>query len=169
MGMSEHELIQKLRLDASIDFIDDNFDSNLTMFQSHFLLFHHLYHLQTLLQKQQSGKLEISALSIRLSDYHAGKSELQQHDTLRNYYMDTTNLEKTTADDIAKMLDTFWQQYLDPTERKTALEILGLRDPVDDQTIKQTYRRLVMQHHPDRGGETERLQSLNQVIQILLR
>ncbi len=168
MGLSEFELIQKLRLDESIDFIDNEFRDNLTLFQSHFLLFHHLYQLQSQLWSSQQGNLEISPLNIQLSDYRVGEKHLQQHDALRDYYLDTDNLDNTTPEDIDKMLDNFWRRYLSPAERKAALDMLGLEDPVDDQTIKQSYRRLVMQHHPDRGGETERLQSLNEVIRILL-
>lgn len=160
--------MQKLRLDESIDFIDNEFRDNLTLFQSHFLLFHHLYQLQSQLWANQLGHLKISPLNIQLSDYRAGERNLQQHDALRDYYLDTGNLDNTTPKDIDKMLDNFWRRYLSPAERKAALDLLGLEDPVDDQTIKQSYRRLVMQHHPDRGGETERLQSLNEVIRVLL-
>ncbi|MFV1997138.1 MAG: DNA-J related domain-containing protein [Acidiferrobacterales bacterium] len=167
-GLSEFALMQKLRLNESIDFIDREFRDNLTLFQSHFLLFHHLYHLQCQLWSDQQGNLEISPLNIRLSDYRAGEKHLQQHDALRDYYLDTDNLDTTTPEDIEKMLHNFWQRYLSPAKRKAALEVLGLEDPVDDQTIKQSYRKLVMQHHPDRGGETGRLQSLNEVIRILL-
>ena len=168
MGMSEFELMQKLRLDKSVDFIDKEFRDNLTLFQSHFLLFHNLYQLQALLWSEQQGNLEISPLSIKLLDYRGGKKHLQQHDALRNYYLDTDNLDNTTAVDIDKMLNNFWQRYMSPSERKSALHLLGLEDPVDDQTIKQSYRQLVMEHHPDRGGETERLQSLNGAIRVLL-
>jgi DnaJ-domain-containing protein 1 len=160
--------MQILRLDESIDFIDSEFRDNLTLFQSHFLLFHHLYQLQSQLWANQRGHLDISPLNIQLSDYHAGEINLQQHDALRDYYLDMANLNNTTPEDVDKMLDNFWRRYLSPAERKAALDLLGLEDPVDDQTIKQSYRRLVMQHHPDRGGETERLQSLNEVIRVLL-
>jgi DnaJ-class molecular chaperone len=36
-------------------------------------------------------------------------------------------------------------------------------------TIKQRYRQLVSQHHPDRGGSTSRLQSINLAMEILAR
>ncbi len=168
MGMGEFELIQKLRQDKSVDFIDKEFSDNLTLFQSHFLLFHHLYKLQAQLWSGQQGNLEISPLNIKLSDYREGEKHLQQHDALRNYYLDTDNLDNTTAGEIDKMLDDFWRRYLSPVERVSALSILGLKDPVDDQTVKRSYRKLVMEHHPDRGGETERLQSLNEAIRVLL-
>jgi len=160
--------MQKLRQYESIDFIDSEFRDNLTLFQSHFLLFHHLYQLQSQLWSDQRGNLEISPLNIRLSDYRVGENHLQRHDALRDYYLETSNLDNTTREDIDNMLNNFWRRYLGPAERKAALDILGLEDPVDDQTIKKSYRKLVMRHHPDRGGETGRLQSLNEVIRVLL-
>ncbi|MCO3066035.1 hypothetical protein FA243_29305, partial [Pseudomonas aeruginosa] len=35
--------------------------------------------------------------------------------------------------------------------------------------IKLRYRQLVSQHHPDRGGSTARLQSINKAMEILQR
>lgn len=168
MGMSEFELIQKLRLDKTVDFISSDFSDNLTLFQSHFLLFHHLYQLQSQLRSRQQGNLEISPLNIRLSDYRVGVSQLQPYDALRNYYLDADNLNHATAEDIDSMLDSFWRRYLNPAGRQAALRDLGLEDPVDDQTIKKSYRKLAMAHHPDRGGETQRLQILNEAIRVLL-
>lgn len=169
MGLSEFELIQKLRLDKTADFIDAEFIDNLTLFQSHFLLFHHLYQLQTQLWSKQQGNLEISPLKIRLSNYHKGESNLQQHDPLRDYYLESDNLDNTTTEDVDKMLNNFWRRYLSPAERESALKVLGLQDPVDDKTIKLSYRKLAMEHHPDRGGDKERLQSINEAIRFLTR
>jgi len=166
-GVSEFELIQGLRQKKTVDFIDNRFDDNLTLFQSHFLLFHHLYHLQSLLWSSQEGNLSISPLSIKLSEYQEGESHLQQRDPLRNYYIDTDNLENTTREEIDTLLANFWEHYLNPTRQDAALDLLGLEDPVNDTEIKHRYRKLVMEHHPDRGGDTVRLQSLNEAIGIL--
>ncbi len=167
MGLSEFELIQKLSLNETTGFVDTEFSDNLTLFQYHFLLFHHLYHLQSQLWSEQLGHLEISPLKIRLSDYRKGESRLQHHDPLQDYYLDSSNFTNTTPEDVDKMLDDFWHRYLNPAERESALKVLGLQDPVDDKTIKQSYRKLVMEHHPDRGGDKERLQSINEAIRLL--
>ncbi len=167
MGMSEFELIQKLRLNKTANFIAAEFSDNLALFQSHFLLFHHLYHLQSQLWSEQQGNLEISPLKIRLSLYRKGENHLQRHDPLRDYYLEPDNLNNTTAEDIDNMLDDFWRRYLSPAERESALRVLGLQDPVDDKTIKLSYRKLAMEHHPDRGGDKERLQSINEAIRFL--
>lgn len=168
MGISEYELMQKLRLDKTAGFVISDFGDNLSLFQSHFLLFHNLYHLQIQLWSKQQGNLEISPVKIRLLDYREGMSRLQQHDELQSYYLDADNLKHTTAEDIESMLDNFWRHYLSPAGRQAALRDLGLKDPVDDKTIKKSYRKLAMQHHPDRGGDTQRLQALNEAIRALL-
>ena len=51
--------------------------------------------------------------------------------------------------------------------RDDALRTLGLTDPVHTAVIKKTYRRLVMRHHPDRGGDTQQLQNLNAAMTVL--
>ena len=53
--------------------------------------------------------------------------------------------------------------------RDEALAVLGLSDPVDDKTIKATFKKLVMQYHPDRGGDDLKLQELNMAMDLLKR
>jgi len=55
-------------------------------------------------------------------------------------------------------------------EKAAALALFELEDgPVDYALIKLRYRQLVSQHHPDRGGSTARLQSINKAMEILQR
>lgn len=167
-GLSEYELIKRLRA------VNDNFpflettDNKLALFRCHFLLFHSLYLLQTRLWKQEAGHLEISPLCIKLVPHQPGASGLYQPDPLRDYYLDPQNLETTSEEDVESMLNAFWNRYRDPDGRREALRALGLEDPVDDTEIKRSYRKLAMQHHPDRGGDTLALQTINAAIRILL-
>ena len=82
--------------------------------------------------------------------------------------MDMSNLESTSEDDVYDMLASFWNGFDRYKNRDQALAELGLKDPVDNKTIRNEYRKLVMQHHPDRGGDTEKLQKLNDAIKSLL-
>ena len=66
------------------------------------------------------------------------------------------------------MLASFWNKINRYDNRDAALAELGLKDPVDDKTIKQEYRKLVMQHHPDRGGDKDKLQKINDALTSLL-
>ena len=56
-------------------------------------------------------------------------------------------------------------------EKRAALELFELNgdQPLNLAAIKLRYRQLVSQHHPDRGGSTERLQSINLAMEILER
>jgi DnaJ-class molecular chaperone len=86
---------------------------------------------------------------------------------LRDYYLDLSNLEQTSADDVTHLLESFWTRLGANEQRAAALEALELEDPVDYPAIKQQYRRLAMQHHPDRGGDKAQLQTLNYAMAVL--
>ncbi|MFO7857445.1 MAG: J domain-containing protein, partial [Ectothiorhodospiraceae bacterium] len=45
--------------------------------------------------------------------------------------------------------------------------VLGLDDDADGQTVRQQYRRLAQRHHPDKGGDTETLQKINEAMMVL--
>jgi curved DNA-binding protein CbpA len=45
---------------------------------------------------------------------------------------------------------------------------LELTEPFDAASVRTQYRRLAMRHHPDRGGDAERLQAINRAFRILL-
>lgn len=57
-------------------------------------------------------------------------------------------------------------------DKQAALELFeleGSEQPLNLATIKHRYRQLVSLHHPDRGGSTARLQSINKAMEILER
>lgn len=169
-GLSEYELIQALD-----DFGQPGFDAstlreNLSLFQTHFFLFHSLYRLRDQLWEKKEARLDINATSIQLlpvSDTNS--NEISEHDPLREYYLNLDNLENTDSDDVTRMLASFWAGYVTNDERLAALKELGLQDPVDWDTIKNQHRRLVMEHHPDRGGDEERLRAINAAMEVLNR
>lgn len=169
-GLSEYELIQALD-----DFGQPGFDAstlreNLSLFQTHFFLFHSLYRLRDRLWENRQARLDINALSIQLLPITDKTGvEIAEHDPLRDYYLNLDNLEKTDSDDVARLLTSFWAGFVTNEERNTALKELDLQDPVDWTTIKDQHRRLVMEHHPDRGGDEERIQAINAAMDILAR
>ena len=67
------------------------------------------------------------------------------------------------------MLSSFYRHLSGYEKREWALTQLGLEDPVDDDTIRTTYRRLAMKHHPDRGGDHDKVQIINEAARVLLR
>ncbi|MBX9756373.1 MAG: molecular chaperone DnaJ, partial [Pseudomonadaceae bacterium] len=89
----------------------------------------------------------------------------------RDYYLDLQHLQSTSACDVEQLLASFWRRLQGGDEQRAALELFELNDQpaLDLARIKHRYRQLVSQHHPDRGGSTSRLQSINLAFEILQR
>ena len=166
-GISEYDLIQALKSQGYFDFLSQPALPH-ELFHAHFFLFHSLYLLHDIYLEKEQHILNIHTLNIQLLPYMKGKNNLQEVDKLREYYLDFSHLEKTSEDDVYEMLASFWNKFNNIDNREAALAELGLKDPVDNKIIKEKYRKLVMQHHPDRGGDHEKLQSINEAINILL-
>jgi hypothetical protein len=169
-GLSEHELIRKLEAEGQPGFETGCLNDNLSLFQTHFFLFHSLYQLAGRLVVDAVYRLEINPLCIQLVPVtNKDSTSLAEHDPLRDYYLNLGNLARTDETEVNELLSRFWQRYVSNDERRDALEELELQDPVDWSTIKYQHRRLAMQHHPDRGGDNERLQAINAAMDILAR
>ena len=167
VGISEYDLIQALKLHGYFDFLSIPASPH-ELFHAHFFLFHTLYLLRDRFLENEKYVLNINTLKIQLLPYEKGEHHLQEEDKLRSYYLDINNLDTTSENDVYDMLAKFWSKFNHVDKREAALAELCLKDPIDDEIIKQKYRRLIMQHHPDRGGDTEKLQKLNDAIKILL-
>jgi hypothetical protein len=170
-GLSEYQLIVQLKQQQSPHLANLADDEQLALFQTHFLIFNALYRLREQLWQQQSAHLQIGPLCCQLLPYQAGSSELAEHDPLRDYYLNLQHLQDTDAQAVEQLLERFWQRLHSGDEQRAALELFELSSPpaLDLPRIKQRYRQLVSQHHPDRGGSTTRLQSINQAFEILQR
>lgn len=174
-GLSEHALIAELRRQRVEPFADARLREPLSLFRSHFLLFHCLYRLRD--QCAQHGEwLRIDCLDIGLAssahDAHPpgmyAVSHAVRHDPLRAYYLDLDRLKVTDAAAVEALLSAFWRRLGHSERRQQALDVLGLVDPVDDATIQARYRSLVQRHHPDRGGDADHARRLNEARWILL-
>jgi DnaJ-domain-containing protein 1 len=168
-GLSEYELLQFLGKSPAGESPIDAFGNNYALFREHFLLFHSLYKIRDRFWQDRKAVLEISAMQIKLLPYRKNPDGLMEQDVLRDYYLDLSNLETTTEEDVEQLLASFWLRLLKSDQREQALTDLGLRDPVDDETIKRRYRRLAMRHHPDRGGNKKQLQLINSAMEVLAR
>ena len=173
-GFKEYELITHLSDD---NYFHGNFRSpslntpsqNLDLFQKHFLLFHILYLIDDQMLANKTGTVSITPLLIKKLSHTEGLSSLDKPNTLREYYLNLHNLEETTDDNVNDLLNSFWQYYLRNDKRKDALSTLGSVDPVDDMAIKTAYRRLANTVHPDKGGETDKIQKVNQAYALLVK
>ncbi|MFV3367338.1 DNA-J related domain-containing protein [Pseudomonas sp. NY15435] len=169
-GISEFQLIQQLKARHSTHVPNLPLTDKLVLFRTHFMVFNALYRLRDRLWEENSAHLEIGPLQIRLSPYRNGVQALGELDALRAYYLDEKHLKETTERDVEKLLESFWTRMQGNEEKAAALALFELEDgPVDYALIKLRYRQLVSQHHPDRGGSTTRLQSINKAMEILER
>lgn len=166
-GIGEYDLMTNLKSQGYFDFLSQPALPH-ELFQAHFLLFHSLYLLSHRLLERKLNLLSIHTLKIQLLPYQVGENTLQEDDKLKSYYLDFNNLENTSEDDVYEMLASFWNKLNRFDNRDAALSELGLKDPVDDVVIKKEYRRLAMKYHPDRGGDTKKLQKINDALALLL-
>ena len=168
-GISEYALFNQLSALNFPDYHEPARRTALGLFRAHFALFHALYRLRDRLWNEGRAQLDIHTLCIQLTPYRAQHSDLPtRRDALRDYYLDASHLADTTASEVDQLLEKFWRRFGPNDRRVQALDVLGLNDPVDDITIKQTWRRLAMQHHPDRGGNAQQLQEINAALTALL-
>lgn len=169
-GISEFQLIQQLKARHSTHVPNLPLTDKLVLFRTHFLVFNALYRLRDQLWAEGAAHLEIGPLQIRLSPFMNGAQALAERDALRAYYLDEKHLKETTEHDVEKLLESFWTRMQGNEEKAAALALFELEDgPVDYARIKLRYRQLVSLHHPDRGGSTTRLQSINKAMEILER
>jgi hypothetical protein len=167
-GVSEYNLLRLLQNELEDDFGPDLFRDELKMYRAHFLLFHALYRLSDYLVEQRQGKLDIHVLKIIiLPSVTPGSTALSQPDPLRAHYLNLNNLKDTSLEDVKALLGQFWTRYLANEKQAQALQILGLSIPVTQSEIEDRYRRLAMQHHPDKGGDSEDFVSLQQAVDTL--
>jgi len=171
-GCSEYQLIQQLKARHSTHIPHLALTDKLVLFRTHFLLFNALYQLRDRLWQEQRAHLLINPLCVQLQPYRAGPEALSEHDPLRAYYLNLQHLRETSEDDVEKLLASFWTRMQGGDEKRAALELFELEElnePLTLLLIKRRYRQLVSQHHPDRGGSTTRLQSINLAMEILER
>lgn len=169
-GAGEYELLRMLRSEQVPPFAGLNFSDNLTLFRAHFILYHVLYRLREALSSRGLYHLEITPLRISLLPYtQSASSSLAASDPLRDYYGDLNHLTETGEEDVRQLLISFWREMANVDKRQEALKVLGLTADADGAAVRRRYRELAMLHHPDRGGDKEKLQELNAAIKVLRR
>ncbi|MFP6843967.1 MAG: DNA-J related domain-containing protein [Thalassolituus sp.] len=175
---SEYDIIRWLQQPEQSVFRKDAMSDNLTLFQTHFMLMHWLYQLRERLINAKAGILNISALSIVLEPWPqadnaekrsgepSANTPLTSADPLAAYYLDINNLS-TDRQGVENLLSSFWLLMLEPGHRDQDLALLELSEPVSNQEVRLQYRRLAMQHHPDRGGDDASFREITAAYQRL--
>lgn len=171
-GLSEHELLHALTEKGFLGFSPKQLDQELSLFQTHFFLFHVLYRLRDVLHEQQRYELAIFCLEIRLWPYRPDEQQtfdLVETDPLREYYLDLQNLHETDAAEVRRMLEGFYLRLEAYEQRTKAFHTLGLAEDASLKTVRQRYRSLVKKHHPDHGGDREIFEEVETAMQLLSR
>lgn len=173
-GLSEYELLKQLKNEQQPLFISANLSDVLSLFRSHFVLFHALYLLRDSLRSGGQLDLKISPLHICLQPI-ATHSTIQSQmpnlsDPLRAYYLDLDNLSTTDREAVEHLLNSSLTSLQPSQHLSDALAELGIEQPLHtlaSEDLRSHYRKLVSRHHPDRGGCTERLQRINRAMDIV--
>jgi hypothetical protein len=171
-GISEYDLIKALKSPPYLVFDEHALGDALMMFQTHFVLFHCLYQLKNQWREQKIGQLDIGLTRITLLPILESAANIQTEDPLANYYLDWSNLSATNENDVEALLDSFWQKMVgydhhaklsgSALERACiTMEIDALKD-INLSELKQQYRKLQHENHPDKGGRNEVSQSILQ-------
>lgn len=168
-GVDEFTLIRALQARGDLEeFPATALAGPLALYRTHFILFHCLYHLDAVIAAEGDA-LEVHCLRIRRLPRGADAGGRPgAHDPLRGFYLDAANMDGVEAADVERLLGDFWRLFARRDGRAAALAELGLEDPVSDAGIRHAYRRLMMRHHPDRGGDTATVQRLNDAVARLL-
>ena len=171
-GISEHELLKILRREQPL-FAAFDAREPLGLFRGHYLLFHVLYRLRDRLARERRGHLTIDPLRIALEPptvaEPGGKNAALAPggSDLADWYADLGRLTTVTAAEVSEWLRQFHAARRVDERRQAALAVLELRDPVDVAAIRRQYRRLAMRHHPDRGGDGQRLREIHAALAAL--
>lgn len=167
--IGEYDLICKLE-QRGFEFPVEDESYNMAMFKKHFMTMNALYHLQQELF-EDGYYLDITALDINIQPL-AGKTEQQAimdsaEQKVRDYYLDWSHYDATTEAEIEKLLKGFWDKYFAIDKQADALKVLELGSEATWDEIKQAYRRLVIEHHPDKGGSSKRFIEIREAYEVL--
>ncbi|TVP53153.1 MAG: molecular chaperone DnaJ [Halomonadaceae bacterium] len=169
-GLSEMALLKTLQSPPwqVLDPVD--FSSPTALYPPHFLVFHVLHHWRHELHQEGLETLEIGPLHIQLRPLIQPRGQqLDSHDALAAFYLDLDNLN-LSQESIEGMVDNFWRGVQPPGNEalESACATLAVDCPPPSLAIvRGQFRRLAMRHHPDRGGSTQQLQSLNEAMAVV--
>lgn len=168
-GMSEYELMQHCSEHGLFEHLVE--ESQLALFQKHFMIMNALYELQFQLWQDEKLYLEVSPLKVQLVTLSDNSEEtamvIAETEKLSEYYRDWNNFEETDEQGVTDLLSSFWQRFASVEKREEAFKILELDAGAKKQQIIDSYRRLAAMHHPDKGGDQERFIRVRQAYETL--
>lgn len=98
-----------------------------------------------------------------------GKSALETL-SVKYFYLDRDNFDRLDEKTAEAFLQGAWELLTRYREYEKSLSVLGITGAPDLITVKRNFRRLAMEHHPDRGAESHRrFNEINRAYRLLLR
>jgi len=184
-ALSEFKLIKALQTAPYQIFEPHVFSDDLALFQTHFIVYNALYRLRDTGLANQTFDIDILptqitkiSLTTNTNSNREVKTSESEPETekLREYYLNWQNFDKTNEQDVADLLDSFWQKMttyravnVSDEQLKRALEALDLTDVPTKSELKAQYKKLSNSHHPDKGGDKETFQQILFAYQLLNR
>ncbi|MGM0629969.1 MAG: DNA-J related domain-containing protein [Pseudomonadota bacterium] len=170
---TELELIEQLQAQPYEFFDKGALRDPLTLFQTHFLLFHCLYKLRERWREQKKYELFIHTLNIECQPWQKGTSALAENDPLAEYYLDLNQLSSTSGADVESMLDDFWRRMGHSSVTvdmpvAEAWQLMEVEPPASYAFIKKQYRKLVHKYHPDKGGSVAKMQKIQKAYRCII-
>lgn len=154
-GLSLYDLIKTLSSEDIAFFDGRPLAEPQGLFQTNFVVMNALYQLA---KSSFDYHYEIHSLKICKHPKDSTKkettTELSELDPLEAYYLDWNNFNQSEQE-INELINQFWERMLVIDFEDQDLQTLDLSKPVTLAEIKQQYRKLSQQHHPDKGGDAE--------------
>lgn len=168
-GITEFEIIKMLEAKEYFNNLAD--EDELALFQKHFITMNALYQLQLSLWENDAIYLDITSVRVSVvTEYCSEKSSynaLSETSSVREYYLDWENYNKTDQEQVLEMLNSFWQMYFNQDKLISAYKTLELaqREPIN--VVKKQYRKLVTKCHPDKGGSHSDFIAVRQAYEVI--
>jgi len=176
----------KLLLEAELisEFFPDIKIYNITkteLYHIHFTLFHHLYKLKPILEKQNMN-LQIHFMRIGIVDNIKDDEErindidsqqLDIIDSLAQFYLDEANYDFFSEEILENWHNSLFYIVKNNDYYHEALKLLMITEDFTISVLKVNYRKLAKQYHPDlnptQSADYQKFLDINRAYQFLLR
>lgn len=151
----EYELIQHLQQNIAYTWSQDVL---LSLFQKHFIVRHCVFKLNRTWPQDKGLCIRMTPVDIIVELRGApGVEQLpgEVSASLEAFYFDKKRFYDTKAEEVAELIADFWKRYDAFTQQSEAYQVLGLQEGAEWGEVKQRYRSLAMEAHPDRGGDPQ--------------
>lgn len=169
--ITEQQLLSLLQIKP----LSDVTDSQLALFQLHFVLYHLLYRIADRWMQTETAYLDIGLARVKIAPWQNTVPQLT--DSKGAYYADWRNYWRMTPLALSERLTQFWQFYQQrygsvsaiSVSDDEALSLLQLDWPCSLVELKKAFRKQSLKHHPDRGGDKQNFVRLSLAYQKVLQ